>query len=61
MVLLLISVLLCMGSVSDQVESERIRKLTNIETSYPFWSPDGTRIVFQSDRMSGNSEIYICD
>jgi Tol biopolymer transport system component len=34
-------------------------KLTNIESSYPFWSPDGARIVFQSDRVDGNREIYV--
>ncbi|HYE86876.1 MAG TPA: hypothetical protein VEA16_11010, partial [Vicinamibacterales bacterium] len=36
----------------------RVAKLTNIETSYPNWSPDGRRIVYQSNR-SGNSEIYV--
>lgn len=33
-------------------------KLTNIETSYPNWSPDGRRLVYQSNR-TGNSEIYV--
>jgi TolB protein len=37
---------------------QRAIKLTNIETSYPHWSPDGTRLVYQSNR-TGNSEIYI--
>lgn len=59
MVQLFLSVVLGMGLVSDQVEDARFHKLTNIETSYPFWSPDGTRIVFQSNRMDDNSEIYI--
>lgn len=36
----------------------RVVKLTNIETSYPNWSPDGRRIVYQSNR-TGNSEIYV--
>jgi Tol biopolymer transport system component len=36
-----------------------LHKLSNIESSYPFWSPDGSRIVFQSNRIDENSEIYI--
>ncbi len=36
-------------------------QLTNQgNNSYPFWSPDGAKIVFQSDR-DGQSEIYIMD
>lgn len=35
-----------------------IEKITNIETSYPYWSPDGTKIVFQSNRNDNDSEIY---
>ena len=38
-----------------------IQKLTNIETSYPYWSPDGKRIVFQSNRNNNDSEIYVMD
>jgi Tol biopolymer transport system component len=34
------------------------KRLTNINDSYPMLSPDGTRILFKSDR-TGNSEIYI--
>jgi TolB protein len=37
----------------------QLHKLTNIESSYPFWSPDGSRIVFQSNRIDENSEIYV--
>jgi TolB protein len=36
----------------------KITKLTNIETSYPNWSPDGRQIAYQSNR-TGNSEIYV--
>jgi len=36
-------------------------KLTKVENSYPFWSPDGSKIVFQSNRSGGNSDIYIMD
>ncbi|HEX5720952.1 MAG TPA: hypothetical protein VF179_32660 [Thermoanaerobaculia bacterium] len=41
-----------------QVKAGELKKVTNVESSYPFWSPDGSRIVFQSDR-NGNSDIYI--
>jgi Tol biopolymer transport system component len=34
------------------------QKLTAIENSYPFWSPDGGRIVFHSNR-SGNRDLYV--
>jgi hypothetical protein len=27
--------------------NQRVEKLTNLETSYPFWSPDGSKLVFQ--------------
>jgi hypothetical protein len=45
---------------SEQPSEEPfLTKVTNIESSYPFWSPDGTRIVFQSNRNDDNSEIYV--
>lgn len=31
---------------------------TNISNEWPFWSPDGTRIAFSSDRNGGYDEIY---
>jgi TolB protein len=34
------------------------KKITNIENAYPHWSPDGSRIAFQSNR-DGNDEIYV--
>ena len=44
-----------------QENAKRITKLTNIESSYPYWSPDGSRIVFQSNRLDDNSEVYVMD
>ena len=38
--------------------SAEIARLTNINNSYPYPSPDGGRIVFQSDR-TGVTQIYI--
>jgi TolB protein len=52
--------MLALGTITVQAQwkAKSTTKLTNIETSYPYWSPDGTQIVFQSDRNDGNSEIY---
>ena len=44
-----------------QTNERNITKHTNIETSYPYWSPDGSQIVFQSNRMDNDSEIYVMD
>ena len=38
--------------------STEVTRLTNINNSYPYPSPDGDRIVFESDR-SGVAQIYI--
>ena len=35
-----------------------LTKVTAVRDSYPFWSPDGKQVVFQSDR-TGVFEIYI--
>ncbi|WP_222983073.1 TolB family protein [Flagellimonas meishanensis] len=40
-------------------EVKEIEKITNIESSYPYWSPDGKKIVFQSDRLDNDTEIYV--
>ncbi|MBN1271484.1 MAG: PD40 domain-containing protein [Candidatus Aminicenantes bacterium] len=42
-----------------QYHLAEILKVTNTESSYPFWSPDGSKIVFQSNRAGADSEIYI--
>lgn len=49
------------SAVFAQDTSPAITKLTNIETSYPYWSPDGARIVLQSNRIDGNREIFVMD
>jgi len=33
-----------------------VKKITNIEASYPFWSPDSTRIIFNSTRDAGETD-----
>jgi len=38
--------------------SQPLKKLTNIENAYPDWSPDGSKLVFQSNR-TGVFQIYV--
>ena len=57
--MLLVGVLVVPTPVLGQGAFGELRKLTNIESSYPFWSPRGDQIVFQSNRVDGNGEIYI--
>lgn len=45
-------------SIAFEANSLEQKKLTNIENAYPDWSPDGTRLVFQSNR-TGSSQIYV--
>ncbi len=47
-----------MSLTSSQVSPKELKKITNIENAYPDWSPDGSRLVFQSNR-TGNSQIYV--
>lgn len=47
-----------MRPASSQANPKALKKLTNIENAYPDWSPDGSKLVFQSNR-TGNSQIYV--
>lgn len=45
-----------------ETENAAVTRLTAVRDMYPCWSPDGMKIVFQSDRhdeMMGNRDIYI--
>lgn len=41
-----------------RAESAAPDKLTAVENTYPFWSPEGDKIVFESNR-EGNFDIYV--
>jgi Tol biopolymer transport system component len=50
------------GSAPARVEDAAVVRLTAVRDMYPCWSPDGKRVVFQSDRhdaMMGDRDIYI--
>ena len=47
-----------LGCAQVKVMLGKIKKHTNIETSYPYWSPDEKQIVFQSNRNDDDTEIY---
>lgn len=36
-----------------------MRNVSNVETSYPSWSPDGKWLAVQSNRADNDSEIYL--
>lgn len=56
---LLLAVLLMSSNIFGQSRIDTLIKITNIETSYPSWSPDGSMLVVQSNRMDDDSEIYL--
>lgn len=44
---------------ADYVEAVQAEQLTGLENSYPTWSADGTRIVFQSTRDGPDADIFV--
>lgn len=50
------------GSASAQGQDGALTRLTAVRDAYPYWSPDGKQIVFQSDRHDakmGDRDIYV--
>lgn len=48
--------------MGEPVSADSLVRVTAVRDAYPYWSPDGGQIVFQSDRhnhMSGGFSIYV--
>jgi Tol biopolymer transport system component len=63
LVLIVLGIAACMAcNLNAQVSEDSLVRVTAVRDAYPFWSPDGKQIVFQSDRnatMLGRDQIYI--
>jgi len=47
--------------ICSQIKIDTIYGITQVNDEYPSWSPDGSKIVFQSNRNDNNFEIYVMD
>ena len=57
----IIFILLLISYCMYAQNADEIMQITKVSNSYPHWSPDGSKIVFHSDRLDNNYEIYVID
>src|SRR5688572_30131170 len=55
----LLLVLPPVAAVADFIEAAGTTQLSGLENTYPAWSPDGSRIVFESTRDGPDADIFI--
>ncbi len=41
------------------IEAAAVKQLSGLENTYPAWSPDGTKIVFESTRDGPDADIFL--
>lgn len=59
-ILPLLALLLPVPAVSANfVEAVKATQLTGLENTYPAWSPDGSKIVFESTRDEPDADIFV--
>lgn len=47
------------ATAADYVEPAEVLQLSGLENTYPAWSPDGAKIVFESTRDGPDADIFI--
>lgn len=47
------------ASADGYVEALKTTQLTGLENTYPAWSPDGSKIVFESTRDGPDADIFV--
>jgi TolB protein len=49
------------ADAQDAIESTGFKQISGLENTYPAWSPDGKRIVFESTRDGPDADIFVMD